>query len=747
MKKTILGFLAFFALSLPCYAAVTTSAWPSDSGVNIGTKLDAGYEPSGIIWHNRLQSLFVIWDNGYVTQMDTSGNIIHATTYVGGDLEGITVVDDQSNFIYLLVEYPQKIVEYDISKWATTGKSWTLQGMTGNSASGAEALTYNKDKGVFYVGSQYDGQIYVYDIDLNTSGSPSYSYKISTGIGFDSSGVYYLADTKRTYAIFDSSNFIQEYDSNENLVTQYNLPGNDQEGVALLPNCSTNKATIFIAQDSGAVMKYNGYPIVCVATPPTDKDGDGYSAENDCNDNDPTIHANQTYYLDKDKDGLGDPKVTTSICSLTVPAGYVSNANDVNDNDRDNDGSEIGADCNDNDPAIHSNQTYYFDNDKDGLGNPNNSISVCSLTPPTGYVKNSSDSNDKDYDNDGVETGTDCDDKNPSILGPQTYYYDADKDGLGNPAKSTSACSIPASYVSNNKDLNDNDHDNDGSEIGIDCNDNDPAIYANQTYYRDNDKDGLGDPKNSTSICSMTVPTGYVSNSKDLNDNDYDNDGVAIGTDCNDSDPAILGPQTYYLDADKDGLGNPAKSTSACSIPASYVSNNKDLNDNDHDNDGSEIGIDCNDNDPAIYANQTYYRDNDKDGLGDPNNTVSVCSLTSPAGYVSNANDDNDNPTPTLTVKLDGSYIYVNGQKIKVFFIKPSKSTYEIIDLDKDGLNEIVVVGLYLKKYFMSNILQVGNDGKAYVITSKKLGYTKYNALWNAAAPTIAKLKNQLLGL
>jgi hypothetical protein len=53
----------------------------------------------------------------------------------------------------------------------------------------------------------------------------------------------------------------------------------------------------------------------------------------DCNDNDPTVHSPQIYYRDADGDGYGNPSVTTSACSSTPPAGYVSNKLDCNDND------------------------------------------------------------------------------------------------------------------------------------------------------------------------------------------------------------------------------------------------------------------------------------------------------------------------------------------------------------------------------------------------------------------------------
>lgn len=68
----------------------------------------------------------------------------------------------------------------------------------------------------------------------------------------------------------------------------------------------------------------------------------------DCNDSDATVSASQTYYADTDADTLGDPLVTTSLCSSTAPAGYVANANDTDDLIPNN-GVEISGDAIDND--------------------------------------------------------------------------------------------------------------------------------------------------------------------------------------------------------------------------------------------------------------------------------------------------------------------------------------------------------------------------------------------------------------
>lgn len=265
MKKILLS--TFVVYVLLTYGAIAKAAYfaPNDPGVNIGMNLDAGFEPSGVVWHNRMQSIFVVWDNGKVAQIDAEGNILHPSVQVGGDLEGITLVDDQSNFLYLLVEFPQQMKEYDISTGRLTGRVWNLQGMPGNAQSGAEALTYNRVHNEFYVGAQLDGQVYVYSIDLNSPGDVNFSRIIRTGINTDIAGLSYSEETRHTYAVFDALNIIQEYDENDVLVSQFDAPGADQEGIALMPGCPGVVAPLLIAQDSGGILKFNSYPITCPA--------------------------------------------------------------------------------------------------------------------------------------------------------------------------------------------------------------------------------------------------------------------------------------------------------------------------------------------------------------------------------------------------------------------------------------------------------------------------------------------------
>lgn len=176
------------------------------------------------------------------------------------------------------------------------------------------------------------------------------------------------------------------------------------------------------------------------------------------------------------------------------------------------------------------------------------------------------------------------------------------------------------------------------------------------TYYRDADGDTYGDAANTTMTCTASVPTGYVTNSLDCNDNnaainpdafevpgnavdencdgnlfasDDDGDGFdnsndpVTGGDCDDSNSSVYpgAPEicdgidnncdgnadegllvvTYYVDADGDGYGSNVGSIDTCETLFGYVLQGGDCNDNnasinpgvvDDVNDG--IDSDCN---------------------------------------------------------------------------------------------------------------------------------------------------------
>lgn len=270
----LLPLLAALSLPSPARAA----GWSSDPGTNLG--LPAPCEPSGVIWHERYEDLFVVWDNGWVMRLEADGSGAYTDAYVGYDLEGIALVDPSSDNLYLGIEYPAAIREYAIAAEALTGDSWDLSGsMPDTSSDGLEALTFVPDGhhpygdtrsgGLFYAGCQYDAGVYVFDVNLSSSGDVDFVDQFATPYPRDLAGLHYDVRTRTLYAAIDDYNVLLEMKTDGTILATYSLPATStaQEGVFFVRD-SPSTCVAWIAQDSGGVMEYADYGVL-------DTDGDG----------------------------------------------------------------------------------------------------------------------------------------------------------------------------------------------------------------------------------------------------------------------------------------------------------------------------------------------------------------------------------------------------------------------------------------------------------------------------------------
>lgn len=283
--------------------AVSPAAWPGSPfpgtlpGVDIAGQLPSGYEPSGAAWHPRLEKLFVVSDGGLVSMMDFDGTSV-TTWVVPADLEAISVADPSGPFVYLGVEHPDAIYEFDFVQGAVT-REFDLTGtLTGPNGNGLESLAFVGDPmhtegGVFYAGLQDDGQVYVFDLPIATSSTSTSVVHVSTFAPVsgrdDLSGLAWVASQSTLYAAYDSHDLLRAMQADGTFIDEWMLPGTAQEGITFF-GC-----TLFVAHDSTAeVLRYE-FP------DPTDQDADGHV---DCLDNCPqAINPSQA---DGDADGAGD---------------------------------------------------------------------------------------------------------------------------------------------------------------------------------------------------------------------------------------------------------------------------------------------------------------------------------------------------------------------------------------------------------------------------------------------------------
>lgn len=258
--------------------------------------------------------------------------------------------------------------------------------------------------------------------------------------------------------------------------------------------------------------------------------------------------------------------------------------------DYDGDGYDSNEDCNDFDAAEYP-QTYYADADGDGLGDATVTTTACAQ--PDDYVTDSSD----------------CDDTSASVGVADRWWWDEDADMYGDASTYTDSCSTPTSVPSG------------GSASGqwvqddSDCDDDDATLNPDTVWYADTDGDDYGDAATTETQCEQ--PAGYV-----LDD-----------TDCDDDDDELNPETLWYVDADTDGYGDDSDSgTASCEMPtdgATYVLNNTD----------------CEDGDSAINDDTIWYADTDGDTYGDPAVSMQICDQ--PTGYVLD-NTDTDDDWPTV---------------------------------------------------------------------------------------------------
>ena len=262
-KYTRIG-LVVGLISISSFASA--GPWPGTlPGVEIGSGLPAGYEPSGALWHNQLSKFFTVWDNGLVSMMDHDGTNITNWT-VNGDLEGICLANPNSDFVYVGLEGPDDgIAELNIAAGQVTRffnlTPW-MQSVDPNL--GLEALTFVPDTasaegGYFYAGLQETGTIYVFELPIvssSTDTTVTFIDSIHTGLPFIS-GIDYNTEYGLLYAMWRFLPRLRLMLLDGTIIVEWNLPGDSQEGVALWHGLTPGQAQIFIAEDNGEIWRYD----------------------------------------------------------------------------------------------------------------------------------------------------------------------------------------------------------------------------------------------------------------------------------------------------------------------------------------------------------------------------------------------------------------------------------------------------------------------------------------------------------
>ncbi|MFL5320788.1 MAG: putative metal-binding motif-containing protein [Myxococcaceae bacterium] len=374
--------------------------------------------------------------------------------------------------------------------------------------------------------------------------------------------------------------------------------------------------------------------------------------------------------------------------------------------DNDKDGFPLCAgDCDDNDPARFpgaaeicdgkdnncdgtvdegAGVTRYRDEDADGHG---------SSAPEDVRVLCASAANGPNLST----TNDDCDDTDPRRFGgnpetcdgvdndcnqqvddgaTSTFYEDDDGDGFGRTDAPIKACAAPAGY----------------SAVPNDCQDQSPNIHpgaaeecngfdddcdgitdegVQQAFFPDGDGDGFGRADAGTGVLACAAPQGFAANAQDCDDGNAQVNPNSAER-CNDIDDNCNGAideglrTQWFHDVDNDQYGTnltgAPNRVSACSQPdGGYVARSGDCDDaNAAIHPGAAEVCDGKDNNCDGFVDegvtQTFFRDSDNDGFGDPSAPQNACTpAVGPPRYVTNAQDCNDDPNAGGAASFPGA--------------------------------------------------------------------------------------------
>ncbi len=227
-------------------------------------------EPSGITYHPLRRSLFIADDSGSIHEIRMDGTLVQSKGLNEIDIEGITL-NPATGWLYGAIEDDEAILEIDpetltVRREFTIDRVFEGEQLLKQGGMGIEAIAFVPDTshpegGTFWVGNQ--------SFSLNPRAEPSVVCEVVVPLRsstakkaqgtivqayrmnfIDISGLAYDAQADCLVLISDTTNLLVELKQEGTVLSQYLLPGDEQEGVVL-----DGHGYMYIAQESGEIIK------------------------------------------------------------------------------------------------------------------------------------------------------------------------------------------------------------------------------------------------------------------------------------------------------------------------------------------------------------------------------------------------------------------------------------------------------------------------------------------------------------
>ncbi|MCK6504242.1 putative metal-binding motif-containing protein [Myxococcota bacterium] len=286
-----------------------------------------------------------------------------------------------------------------------------------------------------------------------------------------------------------------------------------------------------------------------------------------------------------------------------------------------------------------------------------------------------------DVDQDGFDAEVDCDDADPDINPGAPEVCDGE--------------------------------DNDCDDL-VDDQDDNVDLSGGTVYYADVDFDGYGDAATPRTACAL--PAGYVADDTDCDDRDEARFPGApevcneLDDDCDDDVDEGVGAETWYLDGDGDGFGDPMSEETACTVPAGAVA----------------VGGDCDDEDDGVFPGATELcngLDDDCDDDVDGEGMVALQAADGTWQDLSASFSGGGDAVPSLVLDTAGTVWFCDGTYAATFDVaadvelrgRSADATRVVLDADGQGtVVEVVADGVEVGLYDLTLTGGQGDSGALF---------------------------------